>query len=79
MFEADRDSGFALCSVGNIKYVDITEGAQRCGLGTFLMTLCLVDLDMNGENGNVNGPLAADNDALENLNIYLHIENSMTG
>ena len=57
--------------MGNILWVDIEEEAQQCGLGTFLMMLCLVDSDMNG---NVNGPLAANNDAINALDIPRHQE-----
>jgi hypothetical protein len=54
--------------------VDIAEEAQRCGLGTFLMKLCLDVSDMNGENGNLYGPITADNTALEALDIPAHEE-----
>ena len=54
--------------------MDVTLGARRCGLGTFLMMLCLVDSDMNGANGNVNGGLAEVNDALEALDITKYRE-----
>ena len=73
-FTADRESGLALCYVGDIVDLNVAEEAQRCGLGTFFIKLCLVDSDMNGENGNVNGPLAADNEALENLDIPAYEE-----
>ena len=73
-FTADRESRLALCYVGDIVDLNVAEEAQRCGLGTFFIKLCLVDSDMNGENGNVNGPLAADNQALEALDLPRHQE-----
>ena len=32
-FSSDRESGLALCSVGDIIDLNVAEEAQRCGLG----------------------------------------------
>ena len=66
IFEADNNAGRVECTVGEISWVFVNEIARRCGLGTILVTLCLVDTDMNG-NGNVHPPLDMSNWALEIL------------
>ena len=66
IFDADNDAGTVECTVGEISWVSVKEIARRCGLGTILVTLCLVDTDMNG-NGNVHPPLGTSNMALELL------------
>ena len=57
-FIAQSAGGFVKCFVGCIAEVAVKPTAQRCGLGTIFTTLCLVDADMNGPYGNVNGNLA---------------------
>ena len=70
LFEADRGSGSVKCFIGEISTVTVKLSAQHCGLGTIFTTLCFVDADMNGPNGNVNGDLEESNRALERLSIH---------
>ena len=45
--------GFIKCSNGHIKHVHVNENVRRCGLGTRLTTLCLIDNDLNGNDGHI--------------------------
>ena len=65
LFESDHGSGSVECCIGDISEVNVEPNARRCGLGTIFATLCLVDTDMNGPDGNVNGHLAGRNQALD--------------
>ena len=63
-FVSDHGSGYADCNVGYVETMHINEEARRCGLGSIFLTLCLIDKDMNGVNGNVKGDLEFENEAL---------------
>ena len=66
-FVSDRGSGYSDSYVGYLETMHVAEEARRCGLGTIFLTLCLIDEDMNGVNGNVHGELGLLNEALEVL------------
>ena len=59
--------GYIDCKNGEISLVGVDKSAERCGLMVLLTRLCLMDKDMNGQEGNVKPPLALQNIALREI------------
>lgn len=63
--------GSSLCTEGGyISRVDVGYHAQGCGISTILTSLCFIDKDLNGPEGNLACGLRDKNDALKHLKPY---------
>ena len=67
VFDGGCNIGSSTCSVGYVRDVIVEEMARNCGISTILTTLCFIDQDLNGLEGNLAPGLVHENRGLDEI------------